>query len=128
MAQKINSSQISGQDYSTSEQDTGAKWIDSKAIYKRTLTGTASATYYSETSLMSGISSLVDFSGTIARLNGDYVPIAAPQGQSGDGSKLDFHAYPVAKTTGALVLVVSKSSSGSTTTHPYKITVYYTKL
>ena len=77
---------------------------------------------------MSGISSLVDFSGTIARLSGDYVPIAAAQGASGDGSKLDFNAYPVVKTTNALVMAVSKSSSASVTTHPYKITVYYTKV
>lgn len=37
MTQKINVEQIKGQDYSTTEQDTGAKWIDGKAIYKKTI-------------------------------------------------------------------------------------------
>lgn len=42
MAQKINQKQF-GTKYSTTEQLTGDVWIDGKAIYKKTFTGTITA-------------------------------------------------------------------------------------
>ena len=59
---------ISDMDYSTSEQDTGCKWIDGKPIYKKTFTGTYNSPVNATTNVFtfSGVSDLVDVKGWIA--------------------------------------------------------------
>ena len=48
-------------DYSTSEVDTGYKWTDGKAIYKRTFTGSFSGTAGTRSTISFAVSGLTNF-------------------------------------------------------------------
>ena len=67
---------ISDMDYSTSEQDTGCKWIDGKKIYKKTLSFTLANA--EATTVNHGISNfglLIKFEGAVVQSNTKNVPI-----------------------------------------------------
>ena len=67
---------ISDMDYSTSEQDTGCKWIDGKKIYKKTFSFTLANA--EATTVNHGISNfglLIKFEGAVVQSNTKNVPI-----------------------------------------------------
>lgn len=112
--------------YSTSEVDTGRKWIDGKTIYRRTFTGTTSITGNSRTqvNLMSGtgiISTLVDSFGAVSD-NASWVQLGHswinPTGGRYVGSSI------MNSTSSATLQVISDTTLP---TVPYKITLEYTK-
>ena len=39
MARKLNKKQVVGFDYTSTEQDTGEKWIDGRIVYRKVVTG-----------------------------------------------------------------------------------------
>lgn len=116
-----------GGDYSTSEVNTGFKWIDGKTIYKRTYTGTISSPANSRavTSIMSGISTLIRYEGELyeavggTRLLVPSVWVNTAGGNIGAG-------YLLLDNTGQvnLLSIVPPARTNS----PYTVTVYYTKV
>ena len=62
-----------GVNYSTSEQDTGLKWIDGKSIYQRTVTFTVTGgnVYVSNPTGITGVDNIIDHQG-IGRV-GDFI-------------------------------------------------------
>ena len=67
---------ISDMDYSTSEQDTGCKWIDGKKIYKKTFSFTLANA--EATTVNHGISNfglLIKFEGAVVQSDTKNVPI-----------------------------------------------------
>lgn len=106
-------------DYSTSEMNTGATWVDGSAIYKKTFSiGTlpSSATTKQTSHNISNLGIVVHMEGTTS--NGTYrlpLPYAAPT--STDCIALDVNATKITITTGS-------DRSAYTTTY---VTLYYTK-
>ena len=122
MTQKINSSQILNQDYSTSEQDTGQKWIDGKTIYKKSFSGTITAN-----ANVRNIATIGDYPavGTLVRAEGVFY---------GGGEYIAFGSVHVRAdgTPNRSMAIRSDNqlitySDISRTNAPYSFTIYYTK-
>lgn len=67
-----------GTDYSTSEQDTGTKWLDGKTIYKQTFVKASVAAGSTATSIthnIAGLSQVVAHESTVKRSNGEWLPM-----------------------------------------------------
>lgn len=109
-------------DYSTTEQDTGKKWIDGKTIYQKTFTGTtesAEVTYLTDYA----IDTLVGVEGyCVADTGGTQVALPA---------KFYSHECNVAKTSAVGYegyLVINTQAGGNVFRgKAYAITIYYTK-
>lgn len=111
-------------DYSTSEINTGAKWIDGKPIYRRAFTGTITNTAGTRatTTLWSSstIDTLVDTGGEISY--GEDGKASIPQGQGTEG-----YRYVYLQTGTHDLLLAVLYSNESYTNRPYKVWVEYTK-
>ena len=95
--------------YSTSEQDTGLKWIDGNEVYQKTYTGTVASTISIDQNIK-----IIEISGGLTDNNGDYyVPI-----QWGTGG-----AYAAVHQSNDGVLSINTTTDRS----KYIITVKYTK-
>ena len=115
---------ISDMDYSTSEQDTGCKWIDGKKIYKKTFTGTYNSAANTTTNIFtfSGVSDLVDAKGWIADLDAKVAFGTAHR--AGTSLILDSAAFLVDTN----VIVRSFNNTEYTGNNmSYAVTLYYTK-
>ncbi len=112
-----NPSIISASDYTTGEVDTGTKWHNGKAIFKKTLTGIAGAAVGVQVDTAHGISTLeeiVGFEG-IADDGTNQFPIT----RNFNGARLGWFADQTNFSIRADV-----SSGVGQTTH---VTLYYTK-
>lgn len=106
-------------DYSTSEVNTGAKWVDGSAIYKKTINFGAlpNATTKTVAHGISGLSQVVRLEGIISRPGGVYSPAPFVSYSSiSDQIELSVHNTEVLASTGY---------DWSTSTA--YITIYYTK-
>jgi hypothetical protein len=118
--------QVIKSSYSTGEVDTGVKWVDGKAVYKRTFTGTitqAVNTRNNTTLVASGIDKVIQFSGWYDEGGGLMV---ASGSQRMDVSGV-VNGSDTVWVTGGLLAWLSKSSAARTNA-PYAITIYYTKI
>ena len=115
---------ISDMDYSTSEQDTGCKWIDGKKIYKQTFTGTYNSPANTTTNVFtfSGVSDLVDVKGWIA--NTDAKVAFGTAHRAGTSLILDSTALLV--DTNVIIRSFNNTAyAGSNLS--YAVTLWYTK-
>lgn len=115
---------ISDMDYSTSEQDTGCKWIDGKPIYKQTFAGTYNSPANTTTNVFtfSGVSDLVDVKGWIA--NTDAKVAFGTAHRAGTSLILDSTALLV--DTNVIIRSFNNTSyAGSNLS--YAVTLWYTK-
>ena len=109
-------------DYSTTEQDTGRKWIDGKPIYQKTFVPTAPATSWS------GINNSVDVSG----LNIDNLINTEAQAQNINNSN-HFSLNMASEPTNTIVLDSTKSNilvylgNVSAPIRVFNLTIWYTK-
>ena len=105
------------EEYSTTEQDTGKKWIDGKTIYQKTITGTTAAS--------SGINNLVENIDTFVGVSG-YVITDAQGTQMSTPFFVNASNFIAFYKTdaGNLALVVSGTTL---TSKDYVVTVQYTK-
>ena len=109
-------------DYSTTEQNTGRKWIDGKPIYQKTFVPVAPATYWS------GTNNTIDVSG----LNIDNLINTEAQGQNIYNSNY-FSLKMVSDQTNTIVLDPTKSNIlvylGNTNApaRVFDFTIQYTK-
>lgn len=113
---------VSPIDYSTTEQNTGRKWIDGKPIYQKTFVPTAPATYWE------GINNAVD----VSELNIDNLINTEGQGQNPNNG-VYFTISMVSTPGNTIVMNLTKSSitvylgdSGSPT-RVFNFTIWYTK-
>ena len=109
---------ISNMDYSTSEQDTGCKWIDGKPIYRKTV-NTGTMPNNTRKQVAHGISNLgfiISMSGA-AYGNSTYLPI--PYTDTTSANSLGLYA-----STTDIILFTSTNMSYLTTSY---VTLYYTK-
>lgn len=106
-------------DYSTTEIKTGAKWIDGRAIYKKTInTGTLpNATMTHIPHGISGISAVIKFEGWATDGSTSWVPLPLV---SSDAS----YDVEVAATTTEVTLSSTQNRSGYSSSY---VTIYYTK-
>lgn len=103
-----------GVNYSTTEQDTGIKWLDGKPIYQRTYSGTTTST---RTEIADFTDNLIDIKGNaILTYVGDIYKFAVP-GYPGDQNPLRFVPFILANK-----LVIDASSGLE-----YNVTIFYTK-
>ena len=115
---------ISDMDYSTSEQDTGCKWIDGKKIYKQTFTGTYNLPANSTTNVLtfSGVSDLVDVKGWVADNDAKVAFGAAHRA----GTSLVFESTALLVDTNVIIRGFNNTTyAGSNLS--YAVTLYYTK-
>lgn len=115
---------ISDMDYSTSEQDTGCKWIDGKKIYKQTFTGAYNSPAKATTNVFtfSGVSDLVDVKGWIA--DSDAKVAFGTAHRAGTSLLFDSTAFLV--DTNVIVRSFNNTEyAGSNLS--YTVTLYYTK-
>lgn len=115
--------------YSTSEQDTGKRWIDGKKIYQKTFTGTItiSGGGASITKAMgiSNFGDLIDIRGIAGYKNSntDYGFMSIPQAFTDT-----FRAvFALNKYSGNITITVSGDSNSALNNQSYKITIWYTK-
>lgn len=127
-AQKLDYATLAFGNYSTTEQDTGFKWIDGKAIYKRTFTGkiTAGASAYINTTLLAPgtIDNLIDASGYL--MSGSGYPTAL-MSWAGNSPSLWYAASGLYVNSGGALTLTSMFNSARTN-QPYAITIHYTKV
>ena len=103
--------------YTTTEQDTGKKWIDGKTIYQKTITGTTAASA-GINNLVENIDSFVDVSGYVIT-DAAGTQLSTPFFVNGS----NFIAF-YKTDAGNLALVVSGTTL---TSKDYVVTVQYTK-
>lgn len=104
-----------GLDYSTSEQDTGLKWVDGKTIYQKSYTGTTNANPFTIDNAFTH--NLIAITGSMSyELNSVLHQFTIP-GYPSENNPLVFVPF-IAGTD-----FIIKGSSGLN----YNITVYYTK-
>lgn len=110
-------------DYSTSEINTGAKWIDGKTIYRRVFTGTVSWSANSRENVIlwsgSPIADMIQVGGWVqyGTSGKDIVPLSyGPH---------DYRNLYVQNGTNNLILAIESSASGSN--NSYQIWIEYTK-
>ena len=126
-ADKIDFTTLAFGNYSTTEVDTGFKWIDGKAIYKRTFTGviTIAANSRASTSLASGIANVLRYEGEVYEVSGGTRMILPSQWinitNSNQGS-----GYVILDSSGNVSLLTLMPSGR--TNAPYAVTLYYTKV
>lgn len=111
-------------DYSTSEVNTGQKWIDGKTIYRRTFTGTitAAATSVVTTNLIASgapFSQLIRGYGTWRKNAAEHVVF------SGGWNSTNTAAINWNQSSGNVQMI--SSSDAARTNAPYQITLEYTK-
>ena len=106
-------------DYSTSEINTGAKWIDGKAIYKKTVNTGAlpNATTKTVAHSISNISSIVKIEGWATDGSASFIPLPLVASDSSYGVE-------VAMTTTNITLASIRDRSGYSSSY---VTLYYTK-
>ena len=106
-------------DYSTTEINTGAKWIDGSVIYKKTInTGTLpNATMAHISHGISGISAIIKFEGWATDGSTSWVPLPLV---SSDSS----YDVEVAATATEVTLSSAQNRSGYSSSY---VTLYYTK-
>jgi len=119
---------VAGPDYSTTEVDTGRRWVDGKTIYGRTVTGTITRAANSRefTVLATGADALIKAEGywRIQGPNGAKESVAGAYG--GDSRGTLYHVSTVYETSAEIRLVTN--SSEARTNAPYAVYVEYTKL
>ena len=116
-----------GGDYSTSEVDTGFTWIDGKTIYKRTFTGTitATATTRNITNItVSGIANLINASGYMAISSSNAISIGSSWTNASGTETYNYAG--VQKVSDGLSLI--NMADSARTNQPYAITIEYTKI
>lgn len=127
-ADKLDPTILAFGNYSTTEVDTGFKWIDGKSIYKRTLTGniTSAASAYNQTTLLAPgtIDKLIDSLGYI--MSGSGQPISL-MSWAGDNMSTWYLTSGVFVNSSGEVKLMSMSNSARTS-QPYAITLLYTKV
>ena len=114
-----------GGDYSTSEVNTGFKWVDGKVIYKRTFTGTisqAATTRNTVTLIASGIDKVLDYNGYYDEGGGLYITLGSAR-MATDGT---VNGSDTVWNNGGAVAFLTKSATARTNA-PYAVTVFYTK-
>lgn len=109
-------------DYSTTEQNTGRKWIDGKPIYQKTFVPTAPATYWA------GTSNFIDVSG----LNIDTLINTEAQAQNPNNGV--YFPLSIASTPSSTVVMTSAKSDiqvylgdNSAPARVFSFTIWYTK-
>ncbi|MBM4644760.1 hypothetical protein GS464_20080 [Rhodococcus hoagii] len=112
--------------YSTSEVDTGFKWVDGKSIFKKTVS-IGALPNNTEKTVAHGISNLeyvVSFSGTAKNpTSTQYIPIPYVIGTGTSGAGMNYQVDLI--IAGANIRVrTAENNSGYTTCY---VTVYYTK-
>ena len=114
-----------GVDYSTSEQDTGLKWIDGKAIYQQTISFTVtSGSYVSNPTGIIGIDTLISHE-SIGRV-GEYVIDATPYNNPPTNNYSVAFIYFIDGVSGELYADYRASTDANGAT--YYITLRYTKI
>jgi len=103
-----------GVDYSTTEQDTGRKWIDAKPIYSKTVQGTLGNGGDSST-LVSGVATLINVEGVFGDSYMRPVYI---------GSYNSDTAPTVRLNSGSIIVINNSPNLGG---RDYSLTLYYTK-
>lgn len=106
-----------GVDYSTTEQNTGHKWIDGKDIYQKTFFGTLSNTTITF-SLPEGIDKIVSFDGLLKATDGFF-----PINEFVDTNVVSY-THIIKTDNNYSMAIYSTVKPGS----DYSITVNYTKL
>lgn len=121
-AGKIDFTTLKFGNYSATEQDTGFKWIDGKAIYKKTYTGTitvAAATgVITNLETIAGLTNIIDQNGWYYYGSGTVyqsIPSADRNGRWASVSR-----------NGTTIRLFTESDSARTAA-PYAVTVWYTK-
>lgn len=109
--------------YSTTEKDTGFKWIDGKTIYKKTYTGTITTGAASNSIItletVSGLTGIISYSGFYYYGNISlYMTIPCANYQYG--------RYGYVDRTGNDIRLGTQSDVARTAA-PYAVTVWYTK-
>lgn len=112
-----------GGDYSTSEVDTGFKWVDGKVIYKRTFTGTITQGAGGRNSVtLTTVDKVLKYDGYYNE-DGTIVVTIGSQRMSGAGVVDDSDALLVVSGSATLYT----KTSVARTSQPYAVTLYYTK-
>ena len=101
-----------GIDYSTTEQDTGLKWIDGKPIYQKTFSLAFTSNFLSVDLTALNIDSVVKIEGGVCDSSGGYIPFGYENATS---------IYTASSTT----MSVNNSYNGSRPNG--NATIYYTK-
>jgi len=112
--------------YSTTEIDTGKKWIDGKTIYRQVFTGTitaASNVTNVQNNLGTGIDKVIDCGGFFSTASG--IKRAVGTTQSNDGTTITITSMVAAQSG---VLYLHSKDDQARTNSPYEIWVEYTKV
>lgn len=116
--------------YSTTETNTGKKWIDGKPIYRRVLTGNivaAANTLTNTTLISSGVDSLVASGGWLNNGSASKISLGQATAQ-GTFPQLETQSAVYANSSGAVVLQTTTIvARAGTTNNAYQVWVEYTK-
>lgn len=125
-----------GINYSTTEQDTGLKWIDGKTIYQKTFTGTTPASSSNNTSLFvandifyqeigASIDNCISINGFLTLASGRQLHL-----REGTKAKEWFVGWATNNTHSTTPNTIRLAVGAETTyqSRPYSVTVQYTKV
>jgi len=110
--------------YSTTEKDTGRKWIDDKTIYRKTITGTTPTTTTTQTlaNQFPGINKLINLESAIDAPDSTQMrPAGAPNYTPADSH---YTYFRIEKGTGTVYV---NSTGTANAGAAFRLTAYYTK-
>lgn len=116
-----------GGDYSTSEVNTGFKWIDGKLIYKRTFTGTitVAANTRHVALITTGVANIIDYMGEAYEVTGGTRMIIPSQWISNTNTNLGSGYINLSSDGNVNLLTLMPNTR---TNAPYAVTLWYTKV
>lgn len=113
--------------YSTSEVDTGSKWIDGRSIYKKTFTGTLARGeyeyYYMQTLGSVDADVIVNCEKSLKDGSGNLLPVEGSLTSSASG--YSDYSWPLRVVSGSLIAGFNQDTSAVGCT--YYVTLYYVK-